>query len=556
MGASTAQQVEKLRRQAADLAKLLSAEARGSVTVAQERATLRMIGVDGLDRAGRPLAAATVERFCGGDPNRLAGGLLLPFALASARHNLGPRELAMEVAAGAIDLMAEADSADAGARAAAQAHASALLNAAMARFDANRTAARVQREILGSPREPWLGLALEAGDARGANSEVRRLVAGGIDVVQVAVPASWEYAQAQRAAPAGALGEVAEEKSGRPRHARAERAGRAVRGRLPLPSLPSLAHTGESMPAGSQRGLAELRRTADQAAAERGCYASLMTVATAFAAPEQAVVAAFERIDFVEADPIREIVEHNVDPGRALADHAFAHRLQARAGCGVVMGAGPLTLGAELVSGVPSDSATRAGRALALQALGVELALAAGLPAQRLLLGAVPDWIGGAGARSYLVQAWLRRTLFAGHRLVIEMPRADAAAGRSHAGWTAPLVAALAGAPASLVIVEPGSRAQESGAADLAAAAAAAAALRAALGDGELHGDAHEIAAQTLRAAGQTLERLAGEGWAGVLGPAGADPAGGRFGRSAVVARSEEDAAEGHLLDDLLRAPA
>ena len=47
-----------------------------------------------------------------------------------------------------------------------------------------------------------------------------------------------------------------------------------------------------------------------------------MTVASAFAAPEQAVVAAFERIDLVEADPIREIVEDNVDPGRALADHA------------------------------------------------------------------------------------------------------------------------------------------------------------------------------------------------------------------------------------------
>ena len=53
-----------------------------------------------------------------------------------------------------------------------------------------------------------------------------------------------------------------------------------------------------------------------------------MTVTSAFAAPEQAVVAAFERIDLVEADPIRDIVEDNVDPERALADHAFAHRLQ------------------------------------------------------------------------------------------------------------------------------------------------------------------------------------------------------------------------------------
>lgn len=554
MSATLARQVERLRRQAAEVATRLSGDARSSVTVAMERATLRMVGVDGLDRSGRPLAGSTVERFCGADPDRLAGGILLPFAVAGAAHNLAPRELALEVAAGSIDLVAEAEAAGAEARAAAEKRAAALLNAALARFDANRTAARVQREILGSPHEPWLGLALQADGAREAAGEVRRLVARGVDVVQVTVPASWEYAEAQRAATSGPGVNAADLQRGT--RTRAERAGRAVR-RLARPSLPQLPRPGESMPAGSQRGLAELRRTADQAAAERGSYASLMTVASAFAAPEQAVVAAFERIDFVEADPIREIVELNVDPDRALADHAFAHRLQARAGCGVVMGAGPLTLGAEMASGVPSDPATRAGQTLALQAVGVELALAGGLPADRLLLGAVPGWIGG-GSRSltYLVQAWLRRAAFPQYRLVIEMPRPESASGRPRAGWTAPLVAALAGAPASLVVVEPGARAAESGAADLAAAAAAAAALRATLGDGELHGDAREMALKTVAAALEVLKRLKGDGWASVLGPAGAEMAGEPFGRAAVVRRSNEPTSEGGVLDRLLRAPA
>ena len=40
--------------------------------------------------------------------------------------------------------------------------------------------------------------------------------------------------------------------------------------------------------------------------------------------PEGAVVAAFERVDLVEADPMAEIVAGGVDPDRALADHAFA----------------------------------------------------------------------------------------------------------------------------------------------------------------------------------------------------------------------------------------
>ena len=81
-----------------------------------------------------------------------------------------------------------------------------------------------------------------------------------------------------------------------------------------------------------------------------------------------------------------------------------------------MIGAGPLALGADLARGVPSDACSRAGRALALQALGVELALADGLPAERLLLGAIPSWVAEDGdAGSILVQAWLRRLLFPGH---------------------------------------------------------------------------------------------------------------------------------------------
>jgi hypothetical protein len=551
VSASPAHEAELVRDEAAGLARQMAKAARGSATAAQARATLRMIGVDGLDRDGRPLAGSTLERFCGCDPSRLAEGVLLPLALAAVSREQSPRDVALDVAAGTVDLVAVAESADESLRAAAQARASELLSAAVARFDANRTAARVQREVLGTPREPWLGLALESSDTSAAAGEIRRLAAQGVDVVQVTVPASWEYAEARRAT---GLAEGTDEVGGSARGARTGRrhAGRGRR-RLPLPQLPHLDR--QDMPAGSQRGLAELRRVADQAAAERGSYASLMTVASALAAPEQAVVAAFERIDLVEADPMREIVEHNVDPDRAMADHAFAHLLQARAGCGVVVGAGPLTLGAELASGVPSDPATRAGRALALQALGAELALACGLPAEQLLLGAVPGWMTDiSGALPCLVQTWLRRAAFPDHSLVVEMPRPASARGGASASWAAPLVAALAGAPAALVIVAAGGRATESGAADLAAAAATATILRTALGDGALHGDAHELAAQTARAARRTLECLAGEGWASLIGPAGADPASGRLGRSAVVARRNGPLSEGQLISELLLA--
>jgi hypothetical protein len=89
----------------------------------------------------------------------------------------------------------------------------------------------------------------------------------------------------------------------------------------------------------------------------------------------------------------------------------------------------------------------------------------------------------------------------------------------------------------------------EAPAADLDAAAAAAAALRGALGEGTLHGDAEGQARLTVRAASKTLERLAGDGWPSVLGPAGSGAEQGRFGRAAVVQRSTGPASEVRLLD-------
>ncbi|MFI5258470.1 MAG: lysine 5,6-aminomutase subunit alpha TIM-barrel domain-containing protein [Candidatus Limnocylindrales bacterium] len=538
-------QAQQVRRRAADVAAALSGPARRAATIAQERAVLRMLGVDGLDRDGQPLAASLAERYCGSDTGRLARGVILPFSVALLEYDMPPRELALDVASGAIDLRLEAELLARPDRlAAAEKRATLMLDSALERFDANRTATREMRDVLGLPAEPWLGVALEAGEVGAASAEARAIVAQGGDVVQVRVPASWEYAEARRQAGLETPGpfEIEGPKDrGESRKRRRRPAKRQLGKRVPAVEDP--------VPAGSQRGLASLRTSVDEAAAERRSYAALMTVTSAFAAPEQAVVAAFERIDYVFADPIREIVEDNVDPERALADHAFAHRLQARAGSRVVIGPGPLALGADLASGMPSDAATRAGRALALQALGVELALADGVAADRLVIGAVPDWAAGDGdAGSILLQTWLRRILFPGLGLVIDGPSGWLAS----AGGSVALVAALAGGPAVLVIETGVAGKVRAVASDLAAAARTAAAVRSSLGDGALHGDARELARQTLRVAAAVMDRLAGEGWASLLGPVGPDPDRERLGRSAVVDRADGPDSGARVLQRLL----
>jgi hypothetical protein len=290
-------------------------------------------------------------------------------------------------------------------------------------------------------------------------------------------------------------------------------------------------------PSGSQRGLATLRTALDEVAAERRAYARIATSTPPLATPEQAVVAAFERIDVVEADPMTEIVAGRVDPERALADHAFAHVLHQRAGSLVLLGAGPLVVGPDLASGIPSDPATRAGRALALQLVATALARGDGLPADQVIVGALPDWLTDerAPAARAMAEVALRRALFPGHPLAFDEPVTvpDRAA-----LWPFILAAVLVpGGDAALVVRRPrdGSMRPAVLATRAAASVASEVGTHAAA---RLDGAALEHARATVGAATATLERLADAGWRAVLGepPSGA---GRRLGGDAVAERTE-----------------
>src|SRR5262249_29686260 len=150
------------------------------------------------------------------------------------------------------------------------------------------------------PPRPWIGMTLDEPDVAGALGKMARLVSAGIDLIRVEIPVGRELAD--RLHEAGL-----DVPSWQPR-------SRPQRGDGPAP---------EPAPTGSQRALAEIRVALDEAAAERRAYARLATASPALGAPEGAVVAAFERIDLTEANPMLEIVADGVDPDRALSDHAF-----------------------------------------------------------------------------------------------------------------------------------------------------------------------------------------------------------------------------------------
>lgn len=506
--------LDRLRALADTIAGTWGARAAVSTTIGRERAILRLFGVHGLDRTGRPLAGEVVDRYVTGSADRLAGGIALPFATALVEYDLPPQEIALDVASGAIDLALEAELlVHPERRAAAERAATRLAAAALDRIDANRTARTELLSVIGEAPRPWVGVSLSEPTLDRARDEVARLVADGTDVIRVSVPAGRELTD------------------------RLYDVGVAVAAWRPR-GLDEARGKAEPAPAGSQRGLAELRDVVDQAAAERRSYVRLASAAPPLAAPEQAVVAAFERLDLVEADPLAEIVEMSIDPDRALADHAFANQLQRRAGALVLVGPGPLAVAPDIRRGIPSDPATRAGRALALQLVAVGLARHHGLAPEQIVVGAMPSWLAeerGPAAQA-LAQVSLRRVLFPGHPLGFDEPPASTRAG---AVWSFVLSAVLPIARSTTLVMR---HAEGDTAGSIAATRAAAAVAEEAaisVGPWELRGPAREEADAAVASAIETLARLADEGWTAILGEPLGGPDRPRLGADAVVERSE-----------------
>ena len=496
--------LDTLMARAEALAGAWGARARASTTIGQERAILRLFGVSGLDATGRPLAGATIDRWLAGDPHGLGTGIALPFAMALLEYDLEPQQLALDIASGAIDLALEAELLrEPDRRAVAEVEAGRLAAAAVERIDAQRTVRRETIDILGEAPRPWLGVTLREPDVDAALEEAASLIGAGIDLIRIEVPIGRELAD--RMIDAGLVVQSWQPRDGGPRA-----------------TEPDLS---EAAPTGSQRGLTHLRRMADRAAARRRAYVRLATVVPALGAPEGAVVAAFERIDLIASDAMGEIVANAVEPDRALADHAFAHRFSRRAGTSILVGSGPLVVAPDLTAGVPSDPATRAGRALALQLLGLMLARGDGLATDQVIVGALPPWLTDepAPAARAIAEVAVRRQLFPGHPLGFVEP--PAGADRSVLWPYVQAAAAVYAGDVALVLRASDFRPDDAARAARAARAASLVSADVALATtpGSLTGVALEHARGMVAVALATLDRLGDQGWRTIAG----DPPGG-----------------------------
>jgi len=505
--------LDRLTERAEMLAGAWAGRARASTTVGRERALLRMFGVSGLDAAGRPLAWSVVDRYLGGGPGRLGGGIVLPFAMALAEYDLDPQRLALDVASGAIDLGMEADLLnEPERRAIAEEEARRLVSAAIERIDANRTARAELIDVLGEPRRPWIGAAMGEPDLAGALDEARAAVEAGADFLEVDVPIGRELSE------------------------RLRRAGIDAPVWRPRPGSIDPVEALDDAPSGSQRALGGLRRALDEVAAQRRGYIRLAIAPPPLGTPEGAVVAGFERIDAARSDPLGEIVAGHVAPDRALADHAFGQAVLARAGVAVMIGAGPLVVGPDIARGVPSDPAVRAGRALALQILAVAIARGNGLANEQIIVGALTPWL--VEEREPVARAAgevaLRRALLPEHGIVFEEPPPS---GTSETELWPALVAAVQPGSDALAVVRHRPDRRTIRASRVAAVVAGE--IASAYDGRALAGAALAHARATSEAALRTLERLADDGWRTVTGDGPSDGVRARLGADAVAERSD-----------------
>ena len=221
---------------------------------------LRMLGVDGLDRLGRPLAASLLERYCGSDPGRLARGVILPFVVALLEYDLAG---ARAGARGGIG----------GDRPWARGGVAGPAGAACRRRNGSDAASRggpgsLRRQQDRGPRDargPGAGRRTmarrrpQADEIGRAARETKTLLASGADVVLVRVPASWEFAEARRHVGLETPGLFDFRPRGKDGESAARRGdGRRGRGRLTVAAAPGARSRTRGQPA--RPGRASARR--------------------------------------------------------------------------------------------------------------------------------------------------------------------------------------------------------------------------------------------------------------------------------------------------------
>ncbi len=256
-------------------------------TVAIERTTLRLIGIDGIDEDGIPLPNRVVDSAL----SLLPGGILRPFVATMLQYNLSPQTVAEAIGRNELSLCEP--QAEGNALAAIDTEATRIAREGVVRIQARRAERAAMIEELSNPQTPWLYIIVATGNIYEDIVQAQAAARQGADVIAVI------RSTAQSLLDYVPFGTTTE---------------------------------GFGGTYATQANFKLMRAALDEVSREVGRYIRLTNYCSGLCMPEIAAMGALERLDMMLNDALYGIIFRDINMKRTLVDQLFSRRINAAAG--------------------------------------------------------------------------------------------------------------------------------------------------------------------------------------------------------------------------------
>lgn len=255
-------------------------------TVAIERATLRLIGVDDVDETEVPLPNCVVDSAL----PLLSGGILRPFTAAMLHSNLDAQAVAEAIGRGELSLC-EVNAGDESIK--IDVEVNRLVDQGIERIRSRRAERTALIEELGNPLMPWLYVIVATGNIYEDILQAQAAARQGADVIAVI-----------RSTAQSLLDYV--------------------------PFGPTTEGFGGTY--ATQANFKLMRAALDETSREVGRYVRLTNYCSGLCMPEIAAMGAIERLDMMLNDALYGIIFRDINMKRTLVDQLYSRRINAAAG--------------------------------------------------------------------------------------------------------------------------------------------------------------------------------------------------------------------------------
>ncbi len=277
--------VERARGAADAIADDIQRHIEEHTTDTTERATLRLLGISGVNEIDVPLVNIVVEHA----RDLLPGGIMRPFVDLMMRTGRPAQQVAEGVGTGELTLR----SVPADRRAAVDARAAELAADGVARIDAVRARRNELVAEVGEPRKPYVYVIVATGNIYEDAEQAKAAARAGADVIAVI------RTTAQSLLDYVPYGETTE---------------------------------GFGGTYATQENFRLMRAALDEVGEELGRYIRLCNYASGLCMPEIATMGALERLDMMLNDSMYGIIFRNINMQRTFVDQYLSRLINARAG--------------------------------------------------------------------------------------------------------------------------------------------------------------------------------------------------------------------------------